>query len=815
MNYLIKKANQNLRNSNLDDAITLCRQAINKNPDFAWGYYLLGEALLKQSDLENSLYYYSKALELYPKSAWFNYGLGKVLLQQDQPSEALGYFQKALEINPQYYEFDIALGMTFEKLNDIEEALVCFRRVCTNQPDFVAGYYELAKLLIKLNQYTTETIKCYQKVIELKPDYFKEVYYDLSRCLIQGKMWMQVVEIYQKAMEIEVMPTQAYNYFQYAFAQLGQIDQAINICQEAIRIMPNSLGLYWNLGNLFYQQQFWDKAISNYSKVVELDPTYLKGRPYQKLGDAFVKLQRWDDAKKAYTKNNLQQRRIYDKIWESLNKPIVALDNNYNFPIDIEPQLAEVYFTKTSNFYQLELASIKTLDGTPYIEKLGIENIYQFSQNLKKLVSYKSSSSKIIYEFQLDAVNNGYLESICPWSGEILKSNQSFLIDGKYYSILAYRFIGHTTYYLLIGFVGGNKLCLYFPSAGLIVKFRAQASMAVSWCLKLQSYMVSKWLDVKNYLSENESKKLVSITGVMHHFGHTVLNEYSSYQELFDENLLDNFKKFIVGICEFIPFEQLFPEVEQEKIIRTSDYSFETFTFIIKNNFFAIRPTNPKYDLNRKLATRIYHASVNSCSQTYLQEMEAAKKCFPLLWFEIRTNDRIWLNQAEGIAEIANHLYSDYPNLGIIFAGWSYTDRENVTDHRGSKRDQQVVQKSQALMNPNIPTFTIVGHKIYEKIAWAGIAELHIVGHGSGYIFPSIAHKQAIIHTNKGWYPVDGIKEHCDEFHKDHPTVSAVPIEHINDYSDNKHFHVKNYYCNWEGIYNETVKLLKTLDLKM
>ena len=52
---LLKQANQLKRAGRLDEAIALYYQAIEINPNFAWTYYELGDALAKLGDLDNSV----------------------------------------------------------------------------------------------------------------------------------------------------------------------------------------------------------------------------------------------------------------------------------------------------------------------------------------------------------------------------------------------------------------------------------------------------------------------------------------------------------------------------------------------------------------------------------------------------------------------------------------------------------------------------------------------------------------------------------------------------------------------------------------
>lgn len=631
-----------------------------------------------------------------------------------------------------------------------------------------------------------------------------------NQLLRSGKLEEAVVA-YQKA--IAHHPNFHWSHYKLgeAFTKLGRFEQAIISYMRAVDLGLNKAHLFYDLGRTLAELKRWDEAVKAYRRAIELQPAQYKF--YQHLGCSMLNWGEWEEGLKI----GFKYGNIYDDIWQFLNQPTTDLYGNHNdWPINIDPAIVEQYFHKATQFNCISARKIYKLKGTQCLDNLGVQEFDKFFSNLTKLVDYHNNRNQNILEFKLNTIKNCYIECICPWSGKILKSTESFVLNyqtgGYVRPAFAYRFISDSTFYLFIGHGEGRKMCLYFPSVELIVVWFSKC-WPETLCLKLKSYAVAKWLDFKNYLT-NDSQELVGITGVLDHLTHTIVNEYSSYQELYESNLLNNFQKFIVGPYEYIPFEHLFDNLDKNNIIKKGDCNtFEMFDFCLKNNCFAIRPTNHALSLTEKLAQRIYDGAVNSCSETCFQKIQSAKKHFPLLWFEIKSNRRIWLNQEKGIAEIANRLYSDYPNLGIVLAGWSYTDQADPTDSKWVEQDKQVVEKVQALINNNIPVFPVVGYKVHEKIAWAGATHIHIITYGSGHIFGAIANKPLIIHANQSWYPAKKMKE---SFLQSTPLssefISVIPIENIKDDNPEVHYHARNYYCNWESIYHEIVKKLMPLD---
>ena len=96
---LLKQANQLKRAGRLDEAIALYHQVIEINPNFAWGYYNLGDAFFRQGKLNEAINAFSEAVKLNPKSPFFQYALAEAMGQNNQLDKAISNLFKALGKN--------------------------------------------------------------------------------------------------------------------------------------------------------------------------------------------------------------------------------------------------------------------------------------------------------------------------------------------------------------------------------------------------------------------------------------------------------------------------------------------------------------------------------------------------------------------------------------------------------------------------------------------------------------------------------------------------------------------------------------------
>ena len=168
---LLKQANQLKRKGKLDEAIALYHQVIEINPNFAWAYHNLGDALAKKDSWDEASSFYQKAVKINPNLASSFIMLGKTLVKQKLLDQAISCFQKAIDINCSYYKIYDYLGdIWFEKQN-WGLAIECFQKSIKQQPNSYWAYYRLAETYSKQEKFQ-EAAKYYRKAHQLNPTLF-------------------------------------------------------------------------------------------------------------------------------------------------------------------------------------------------------------------------------------------------------------------------------------------------------------------------------------------------------------------------------------------------------------------------------------------------------------------------------------------------------------------------------------------------------------------------------------------------------------------------------------------------------------------
>ena len=610
----------------------------------------------------------------------------------------------------------------------------------------------------------------------------------------------------------------------------GYLDKAIAHWRQAREIEPNWI-TYFNLGMLLAQKQQVEEAFACYQKILEIQP-----KKIDVYSDLILRLAKQDITifQKASQKQ-LNEGEIYETIWQSLNQLGILNKESFDLPTEIIPEATYKYFSENSSykiinwssltdsdrfFLEQEGLSIANLELIPK-DDIELEEIYinsfesddnpvRLSRKSKKFERVNKSSYDINKGryFQHSIVETGYIYTICPTTGKILRSNQSFPLNshlpwvtGFWHPIQIYRFVGAEVFYLVCAVMPiGDKSFIYFPRLELIITFVQRNSCYASETQiinVLKTSLVSYWKGVEAYIFSSSKKEVAVNLGWCYNLGHYVWNEMSGLQYLSSNGTLSKVSKFLVGYYEYINIGDTYPEILPEQIIRWSEPqdSWNLFKTIIDQNYVTVWPTD--LIIPEELGNRIYEGAVQRCSPNVLQEIEDAKQPSPLIWIAIRSHYRVWLSQVEGIANIINTLQKDYPNLAVVFDGWGRHERPDPRAEFEIKRETTIVEEILALVHTDIKAYNLIGKMSYERVSWAKGIDFYISCAGSGLVFPVlIANKPGVTHGH-GAYAHDFQTGNCSKYIRENLTESIfLPA----DYAEDKSFGFANYDISWQKV---------------
>lgn len=327
-------------NGQLEAGIKALQTAINLSPDFAEAYLIIGNILQQQNQIELAIWAYTQALDLQPDYTEAQANLGSIYYHLERFEEAIQCYQKALGFNPNVAVIYWMLGNAFDKIEQFEQAIACYQKSIELQPNHVKSYLKLATILAEQGQ-EIQAVSYYEKVLKLQPncqeavnalhqlteisgltrltfvadhDRFEEGGVDLASPSIDATETQHPYPTNpQKTEEIFVESREEISQLEQEFTQLkpyqfqaksyinqGNFEQAIALCQQALKIQPKFYHAYVTLGNALYFQGKLEAAIRAYSQALNLHPNF--AGVYGSRGTMYAKLEQIEQAIADYQK---------------------------------------------------------------------------------------------------------------------------------------------------------------------------------------------------------------------------------------------------------------------------------------------------------------------------------------------------------------------------------------------------------------------------------------------------------------------------------------------------------------------------------
>lgn len=215
-------------------------------------------------------------------------------------------------------------------------------------------------------------------------------------------------------------------------------------------------------------------------------------------------------------------------------------------------------------------------------------------------------------------------------------------------------------------------------------------------------------------------------------------------------------------------------------------------------------------------AERIVEWSRQHCTSSFLNDVETLRRsAFPLVMVTIRTENRAWTDQQEGLACVINDLARDYPRLGVIIDGIN-TGMEQLASHGlMSLEDEQAIASAIIERCPNVRIYNSLGCLPHESIVLAELIDAFLAPIGAGLAKTRwIANKPGIGYSNATFLQPG----HNDGFLYDRFRDDLVPMRYVDqaevqDVEEARHGEKSraNFAMSWQAPVRELRTLLEGL----
>ncbi|CBN55134.1 MULTISPECIES: tetratricopeptide repeat protein [Kamptonema] len=836
-----------------EDSIAAFRKALELNPEHYGTYVGLGNSLAKLGQWDEAIAAYSRASELNPDADWIHFALANAVQQRNQfyLAKDIPSSSQIIECNPDEESFQ-RLGEIYFQLGQWDDAIATYRRAVELNPFSDLLNYQLGEAIYQRVIQHPESFFVDYKIGELpnKKNYQAHDRELPGLCFINDEQFLQATQ----HLDDESYAVEAFRvYKRYCVSELEK-----QACVNWLRLPESSreIGIkYWRslpefqvLLKKSITSVCLNQALLHYRQAIELNRHHIAS--YYRLGEILAYQEKLDEGCETYYKlavllaeqgkldealtcfqkaphHSPSEAEIYESLWKGLNE-LAPLDvNNSYYRKEIKAPEALAYFNNHAKYTVIGLEFLSESDKILLEEvglslanlelmrrdSLALEEIYinSFGATLPIQLAKKESRTLGLHYYnwsqgmhlQQSLVETGYIYTVCPFTGKVLRSNQSFVIDSLFNY---YRFVGQEVFYYLVGDWFGSRICLYFPKRELIIPFYSYPHINFGLSInRFKTYLVTYWQKVKAYLSNKQPKELVAVQAFMPNLGHYIWNDLAGIYHIVENGMVHHLTKFIIGAYEFMNVDVVFPEIETDKIIRFSD-SWQIFQYLLENNYCGVRLVDMY--IKDKLSKRLYQTSLTKCSQEFLQQIEASKQDSPLLLVTLRSK-RSWVSQVEGIANVLNLLYADFPNLGVIFDGWSRTEREDPEAESVIAAEKDMMEKIITRLSGDIKTYSLIGATTYETLVWSDAIDFYITPMATSLTFVVwTAHKPGVTYGNTAFYGENVEFNYSSRTAENSIMPVFVPKEFIVDGHDPNPFS-RSYECDWKAIYNEIFKLLK------
>ena len=275
----------------------------------AYDFYLQGRGYLldygKQENVENAITVFRHALERDPAFAAAYAGLGEAYWRKYELNhenqlvgEATKACQEANQRDTNLSEAHTCLGIVAQGTGKYEQAAEEYRRAAAIQPTLDSAVGGLARAYESLGQ-VDEAERAYKAAIALRPNYWSGYNWLGTFYLHHGK-YEKAAQMFSQVVSLAPDSFMGYNNLGDIRMYQGRNEEAIPILQRSLQIRKTADATS-NLGTAYFQLRRYAESAAAYELSTELDPkNYLI---WGNLGDAYFWTPgRRKDAAKAYRK---------------------------------------------------------------------------------------------------------------------------------------------------------------------------------------------------------------------------------------------------------------------------------------------------------------------------------------------------------------------------------------------------------------------------------------------------------------------------------------------------------------------------------
>lgn len=266
-----------------EDALKDFEEAIRLDPDLSLVWNNRGLLYLKESKYEQAVQQFRTAVECDSEyaDAWNNLGFAKMKL--GQMDEALEHIERALKVNPRYVTAWNNRGLINLEQKDYEAACSAFSRaieLSDLDPRWYAHRQVALRELKRYDEAAADELKIeWISQLSALNQHLKDDVQDPTRwiargeCLLEGDKYEAAISDFTNALKLAPDSTAALTGRAKVWAKTGDLQKAIDDCEQSIVIQPTMEALSIR-GEAWLAMNNLDQAIADFEDSSRLDETF-------------------------------------------------------------------------------------------------------------------------------------------------------------------------------------------------------------------------------------------------------------------------------------------------------------------------------------------------------------------------------------------------------------------------------------------------------------------------------------------------------------------------------------------------------------
>jgi tetratricopeptide (TPR) repeat protein len=252
---------------------------IEATPDNAELYYQRATIYYTNKYLDRALSDIEDAIKLNLENPLYYFFKGRILYAMNKTKEAAKSYESAINLKPDYTEAQSKLAELYYVVKEHTKSIDLLNTLSTNDPSNATYYCLKADNQRELRD-TLRAIASYQKALELDGQY-----YDAAMqlgLLLAAKKHKTAKEYFTAALRINPRSSEAYFGRAYYYQQVGEFQKALFDYRKVIDIDPTNDKSYYNVGIINFDAKRYDEAMRSWDICIQMnnqniDAYYMRG----------------------------------------------------------------------------------------------------------------------------------------------------------------------------------------------------------------------------------------------------------------------------------------------------------------------------------------------------------------------------------------------------------------------------------------------------------------------------------------------------------------------------------------------------------